>query len=118
MTFDPAKSLIAYHEALARLDFEAIEPMFAPDASYISKGVGALRGREEILAAFRAYFAEFPDQQTRDVSVVSMDANTASAVWELEARSLITGAVSRRSGTEIIRYDALGKMVGVEVADT
>jgi tRNA A37 threonylcarbamoyladenosine modification protein TsaB len=43
--FDPRKRLEEYHAALDRLDFDAIEAMFAPDAVYVSNGVGSFMGR-------------------------------------------------------------------------
>lgn len=116
-TIDPVKLLIAYHAAIQRLDFDAIESMIHPNAEYKSAGVGSLKGREAILAAFRAYFAVYPDQVAMDDSVVATACDTAIAVWHLQAKNLETGEMSRRRGSEEIRFDDAGKILNVIVRD-
>ena len=66
---DPVDVLRRWHEAINALDFDAIEAFFADDATYGSLKVGALRGKEQIMKAFRDYFAEYPDQVAVDNSL-------------------------------------------------
>jgi ketosteroid isomerase-like protein len=112
---DPAAVLRRYHAAIDVLDFEAIEGMFATDAVYVSGGVGGrIEGRAAILAAFRAYFAEFGDQVSEDIEVEAL-ADRARSVWKLTATSALSGERIERHGVETITLDALGLIVQVEV---
>jgi ketosteroid isomerase-like protein len=116
-TIDPVALLIAYHAAIQRLDFESIEAMFHDDAVYVSAGVGSLKGRTEILRAFRNYFERFPDQVATDNTVQKLDEHAAIARWQLAATDAATGVISNRSGDETVRFNASGKIVSVSVRD-
>ena len=110
VSFDPAQAVRDYHAAIAALDFGAIEAFFAEEAVYRSAGTGgSIEGRTAILAAFRRYFAEFPDQQAEDSLVEQVAPRVARSLWSLVATSRHTGAVSRRAGEEIVTFDATGR---------
>lgn len=115
--FDPAAALARYHAGLNALDWPAIEAAFAEAATYVSNGVGALTGRDAILAAFRAYFAEYSDQVATDERIEAMGPRSARAVWTLTATSVRSGRVSKRSGVEMIDFDAEGRILRVDVVD-
>ncbi|MDO6962848.1 nuclear transport factor 2 family protein [Rhizobium alvei] len=118
MRFDPVAALIAYHDAINRLDFEAIETMFAEDALYVSPGFGGeTRGRAAILKAFRDYFARFPDQHAKDDLVEQLGDRSVRSVWRLEATDRTTGEVIRRNGEEVTDFDDAGRIVRVTVFD-
>ena len=104
--------LAAYTAALNRYDLDAVAEMFAENAIYISPGLNAtLHGRTGIMDAFRAYFAEHADQVNVDEDVHVLDANTLQARWRLQSSK------SKRSGTQIIRFDGRGKIKRIEVRD-
>ena len=116
--FDPARAVVEYHAAIADLDFEAIAGFLAQEAVYRSAGTGdMIEGRKAILAAFRRYFDEFPDQKAEDFLVETVSDRAARSLWSLVATSRLTGAVSRRSGEETVTFDASGKIVLVDVLD-
>ncbi len=117
MKFDPAAALARYHADLNALDWSRIATAFAPDATYVSHGVGALAGREAILSAFRAWFAEYPDQVAVDEAIESTGPLTARAVWRLSATSAITGLHLERRGTETAEFDPEGRITRIEVTD-
>ncbi len=113
---DPVFILRRFHEATNALDYAALEDMFAPDAVYTSAGVGgAVEGREAIMAAFRAYFEEYPDQVAEDISLDALSPVSARSVWRLERTSTRTGQWRERHGAETITVDAEGKIVRVDV---
>jgi ketosteroid isomerase-like protein len=114
---DPADVLRRYHDAINALDYAAIEAFFAEDASYASKGVGALKGKAAIMAAFRGYFSEYPDQVAHDDRVEKLSETSAKSNWHLEATSATTGKKLVRKGEETIFLDAEGKIERVDVHD-
>lgn len=114
---DPADVLRRYHAAINALDYAAIADFFAEDAAYDSKGVGALRGKTAIMAAFRGYFAEYPDQIAHDERVETLAENSARSSWSLVATSATTGEKLVRKGEETIHLDAEGKILRVEIED-
>jgi uncharacterized protein (TIGR02246 family) len=120
MTPDEAVAVIrAYHTAIDRLDFEAIAGFFADDAVYISGGVGGtMRGRGAILAAFRSYFDEYPDQVSVDDSIKALSSSEVRSIWRLTATSTRTAITSVRSGEEIATLDLSGKIVRIVVSDS
>ena len=104
--------LAAYTAALNRYDLSAVEEMFAEDAIYISPGLhGAIHGRAAIIAAFRSYFAEHVDQVNVDEDARALDAHTLQARWRLESSK------SKRSGKQIINFNAEGEIQRIEVLD-
>ena len=107
-----------YHAAIDRLDFEAIAGFFAEDAVYVSDGIGAAtEGRSAIIAAFRRYFAEYPDQVSVDELVENVSTDAARSVWRLTATSVSTGKRAERRGEELVRFDGSGRIVEVIVRD-
>lgn len=114
---DPAEIVRRYHLAIDKLDFDAIGGFFADDAVYISNGIGELKSRDAIMAAFRVYFAEFPDQMSKDHLIEAISKVSARSVWTLTATSTKTGKTIQRSGSETVSLDAAGKIVSVEVFD-
>ena len=80
MIFDPAERIELFHDAINRLDYEAIENFFADNATYVSNGVGSLSGRAEIMEAFRGYFDTYPDQTARPESGVSVSTSELDAL--------------------------------------
>lgn len=117
MLIDPVLSLAAFHSAIGKLDFSAIESMLASDARYVSIKVGALEGREAIIAAFRRYFAEYPDQVAQDDLIERISPLSARAVWHVSATSSTTGLPLERHGEETIGFDAAGRVISVDVTD-
>ena len=104
--------LAAYTAALNRYDLSAVEEMFAEDAIYISPGLhGAIHGRAAIIAAFRSYFAEHVDQVNVDEDARALAAHTLQARWRLESSK------SKRSGKQIINFNAEGEIQRIEVLD-
>jgi uncharacterized protein (TIGR02246 family) len=115
---DPVALLRRYHAALNRYDPAVVTPMFAEDAVYVSPGVaGRIAGRDNIIAAFGAYFAEHPDQRAEDDEIELAGPFSARARWRLEATRKSTGRAVRRAGTETVTFDAAGRIVMVEVKD-
>jgi ketosteroid isomerase-like protein len=118
MSFDPVARLVAYHDAINALDFSTIEAMFAPDAVYVSGGLGGMvAGRERIMESFRAYFDAYPDQVAEDSLVEALDGRRVRSVWKLRATQRQTGEELVRSGEEIVTFDDEGLISRVEVAD-
>lgn len=118
MAIDPAAILRRYHAALNRYDAEEVRAFFAADAIYVSPGLeGAVEGRDKIIAAFSAYFAEHPDQQASDDDVISTGPLTARALWRLAATSQSTGKPYVRQGVETITFTDAGLIARVEVED-
>lgn len=116
--FDPVAALTHYHAAIDVLDFAAIEACFAPDAEYVSDGVGAIVvGRDAIMAAFRGYFAVYGDQVSKDDEVAALSPRSAWSRWRLEATHAVSGARLVRSGEETVYFDADGRIMRVEVKD-
>jgi ketosteroid isomerase-like protein len=113
----PADVVRRYHEALNSQDFSAIKTMLSTEAIYQSPGVGKIHGRSAILAAFRAYFAEYPDQVAEDSTIEVISTCEARARWSLTATMASTGAVIRRQGYEIVRVDTDGTILAVIVED-
>lgn len=118
MALDPVARLVAYHAAIDRLDFAAIEAMFAEDAVYESGGLGgAVVGRGPIMAGFRAYFDRYPDQVSEDSTVERLDERSVRSVWTLRASDRLTGEALVRSGEEIVTFDDAGRILSVAVTD-
>ena len=116
--FDPVETVRAYHAAIDAIDFDAVERFFADAAVYRSAGTGGVvEGKAAILAAFRRYFSEFPDQRAEDSLFERTGPNTVRSLWSLKATSEETGTISERSGEQIVTFDAAGKIVLVEVRD-
>jgi uncharacterized protein (TIGR02246 family) len=119
VAIDPASLLRRYHAALNLYDAEVVKAFFAPDAVYVSPGIGgSISGRDNIIAAFTAYFAEHPDQHAVDDWIETIGESVAQAGWQLEATSKSSGQVYARRGTETIRFDGNGLIVHVSVEDT
>ena len=114
---DPVDVLRRFHDAVNAQDFVAIEGFFADDATYGSVKVGALRGKPAILAAFRKYFAEYPDQVAYDDSFTKLSKTSAKSSWHLEATSATTGEKLIRKGEETIYLDSDDKIDRVDVND-
>jgi ketosteroid isomerase-like protein len=114
--FDARKRLEEYHASLDRLDFDSIETMFAPDAVYVSNGVGSLKGRVAILAAFREYFSEHRHDESVDTKIEALGTNEVRSHWRLQARDR-SGRVIRREGIETIWFSDDGLIVTILVDD-
>ena len=101
-----------YTAALNRNDFNAVEIMFAENAVYVSPGLdGEIKGRAAIMAAFRRYFADHIDQVNVDEDLQQLNASTLQARWRLESSK------SKRSGKQIINFNAEGEIQRIEVQD-
>lgn len=114
---DPVRLTRAFHDAIDVLDFDAIDGFFADGACFRSVKVGALEGRAEIMAAFRRYFEEYPDQCARDIRIEGLSACSSRSVWHVTATSTITGLALDRRGEEVVIFDDRGKIIGVDVTD-
>jgi uncharacterized protein (TIGR02246 family) len=118
MAVDALGQLRRYHHALNRCDAGGAMAFFAPDAVYVSPGVnGRIEGRDAIIAAFTAYFAEHPDQHAIDEFVELVAPDVVRSLWRLEATSASTGARYQRRGVETVTFDSAGLIVRVEVED-
>jgi len=117
MSLDPVALATRYHAAINALDFAVIEDFFTEDATYSSGGIGGLKGRADIMAAFRRYFSEYPDQVAEDSLVEPVSAVAVRSVWHLTATSTLTGARLQRQGEETITFDSEGRIVSVDVTD-
>ncbi|MDQ0319468.1 hypothetical protein QO002_001606 [Pararhizobium capsulatum DSM 1112] len=117
MTIDPCALAARFHHAINELDFATIENFFVKDAHYSSGKVGGLAGRDAIMAAFRRYFDEYPDQVAEDSLIEQVSPFAARAVWSLKATSASTGAPFSRRGEETITFNPEGKVINVEVTD-
>lgn len=118
MSFDPVALVGRYHAALNVYDAATVAPMFAEHAVYVSPGVnGRLEGRERIIAAFSAYFAEHPDQHAVDEAIEQLGPLRARSHWRLDATSASTGKAVRRRGIETVTFNAAGLILAVEVED-
>lgn len=118
MTLDPVALVRRYHDALNRYDASVVGPMFSPHAIYVSPGVsGRIEGRDAIIAAFSAYFAEHPDQHAVDDAIMPLGSRSARSSWRLEATARSSGTAVRRSGSETIHFDDAGLILRVEVQD-
>lgn len=113
---DPAETLARFHDVTNAQDFAAIEAMFAPDVVYISQGVGGrIEGRDAVMAAFRAYFEEYPDQEAEDKKLEALSSNSARSEWSLTGTSTKTGVWRERHGAETITLNGNGLIVRVDV---
>jgi ketosteroid isomerase-like protein len=116
--FDPVQRAVAYHDAINALDFAIIEASFAEDAVYVSGGVGGrIEGREAIMAAFRSYFAAYPDQVAEDTQIEAVGDSAVRAVWRLTATHNETGEKLIRTGEETVTFNADGRIIRVDVSD-
>ena len=107
-----------YHEALNALDMDAVEACFAPDAVYLSPGVGGrIEGRDAIMAAFRAYFDLYPVQIAQDHLIEAVAPGIARTCWRLSATHAVTGEALHRQGDETIGFDPDGLILNIEVRD-
>ena len=114
---DPVDILRRWHEAINALDFDAIEAFFADDATYGSREVGALRGKAQIMKAFRDYFMEYPDQVAVGDLLEKVGPAAARSTWHLSATSATTGKKLIRTGEETIYLNSEGKIERVDVHD-
>lgn len=118
MSIDPVALLQRYHAALNAYRAEEVAAMFAPEAVYDSPGVkGRIEGRDSIIAAFSAYFAEHPDQVAEDERIARVGPLEARAHWRLAATALSSGRRVTRKGIETVRFDPEGLILAVEVQD-
>ncbi|OJF98908.1 nuclear transport factor 2 family protein [Pararhizobium antarcticum] len=117
MQYDPGERLIRFHAAINALDFETIDAFFADEASYSSGKIGAIEGKTAIMAGFRRYFEEYPDQVARNSLVETVSPNVARSVWHLKATSATTGEPLVRDGEETVTFDAEGRILKVDVTD-
>ena len=77
---DPVALVRRFHAAISMLDFAAIEAFFTEDATYSSGKIGGLKGRAEIMAAFRRYFGEYPDQIAQDSMIEPLSPASARSI--------------------------------------
>lgn len=113
---DPALILHAFHEATNAQDFARLEAMFSPDVVYTSQGVGGrIEGRDAVMAAFRAYFDEYPDQVAEDKRLDALSPTQARSEWSLTGTSTKTGIRRERHGAETITVDGDGLITRVDV---
>ncbi len=117
MAKDILKLVERYHRALNEFNFASIEKMFAEDAEYHSSGIGGLYGRTAILEAMKAYYHEFSDQISSDISVEFVSADSVRSHWILVATSISSGKKIKRQGVETVHFNAKGLISTVEVQD-
>jgi hypothetical protein len=117
MSFDPVAALQSYHAAIDAHDLEKVAAMLAENARYSSDGLGAVVGRDAIIAAMRAYFTGHPDHQSWDDETIKTGAQSARSLWKLKATNKTTGHIVHRHGVENVSFDASGKILTVDVRD-
>ncbi|MDI7861402.1 nuclear transport factor 2 family protein [Rhizobiaceae bacterium n13] len=117
MSFDPAERTAAFLAAIDAMDFSTVETFFAEDATFGSRAVGGLSGRDAIMAAFRRYFEDYPDQKCIDSRVEALSSHSARAVWSIRATHSRTGQPLVREGEETVTFDDDGRVVSVVVTD-
>jgi uncharacterized protein (TIGR02246 family) len=118
MSLDPVALVERYHAALNAYDAATVAPMFAEGAVYLSPGVnGRLEGREQIIAAFSAYFSEHADQQAVDEKIERVAPMMARSRWRLRATAASTGQPVQRRGSETVTFGDDGLILRVEVQD-
>lgn len=118
MSVDPVALVERYHAALNHYDAARIAPMFADGAVYVSPGVnGRLEGRERIIAAFSAYFAEYANQHSVDERIERLGPLMARSHWHLHATAGSSGKPVQRRGVETVSFDEAGLILKVEVED-
>jgi hypothetical protein len=115
MTVSLIDRVIAYHAAMERQDLERAAAMFSADAEYHSPSVGAIYGRHAMLAAFRSYFAEYPDQHAVDERLSYAGPDSVRSDWRLTATSKSTGKKIDRAGTAIMFFNHQGLIRRIEV---
>ncbi len=98
-----------YVEASNAHDLARIEPMFAPDAHYVSGRTGAYQGTADILAMMKGFFEQFADAawRTDNWRVVADDG--------VEFTFILSAGGQDRPGTERVFFDAPGKIRRIEV---
>jgi hypothetical protein len=108
----------SYTAALNRFDFDAVAQMFAENAIYISSGLhGAFHGRSAIMAAFREYFADHPDQVNVDKHLKRVGPNDVQSDWTLTATNARTGKTVSRKGIQVFTFNDAGLIQVVQVMD-
>ena len=117
MSFDPAERTEAFLAAIDAMDFDTVEAFFAEDATFGSQAVGGLSGRDNIMAAFRSYFEDYPDQTCLNSTVEAVTPLSARAVWSIRATHSKTGAPLVREGEETVTFDPDGRVISVVVTD-
>ncbi len=118
MTRDLIAAVRHYHQAMNALRLDEVEAMFAADAEYHSPSVGAIVGRDAIMAAMRSYFAEYPDQVANDETMELVAPDAVRSVWNLRATAKSTGKPYVRRGVEVVRFAPSGLIRRIEVTDT
>lgn len=117
MARDPVSLARRYFDALNALDLAAAEAMYAEDATYHSRFVGALVGKKAIFAAFRQYFAEYSDQSATTEAIERLESKVVRTRWRLTATAKSTGLPLARRGSERIAFNADGLIARVDVED-
>jgi ketosteroid isomerase-like protein len=113
----PIARLAAYHTALDSRDFPRVGAMLAPDARYVSVGLGNIVGREAIIRAMQNYFERSPDHQSFDDELEQRDNHTAISRWRLRATNKVTGEVVMRQGVETVTFTDEGLIAMIDVRD-
>lgn len=104
--------LSAYTGALNRLDMDAAEAMFVEDAIYASPGLPhEMRGRAEIMAAFRTYFKDHSDQVSEDHEIKVTGPRVIENRWSLRSQG------TERRGWQRIEFNPAGKIIRIDVKD-
>ena len=108
----------AYTAALNRFDFDAVAQMFAENAIYISSGLhGGFHGRSDIMAAFREYFTDHPDQVNIDKHLKRVGPNDVQSDWTLTATNARTGKAVSRKGIQVFTFNDDGQIQAIQVMD-
>ncbi len=109
---DPVDILRRWHGAIQRARLRCGRSVLADDATYaVAFKVGALRGRAQIVKAFRDYFAEYPDQVAVDDSFEKVSPAAAKSTWHPPAAPARRPARSSSAGAkETIYLNAEGKI--------
>ncbi|MEZ5923309.1 MAG: nuclear transport factor 2 family protein [Hyphomicrobiaceae bacterium] len=116
-TFDPRQAMEAYHDAIDKRDLERIRGLLAPEARYVSRGLGDVVGQAAIVDALRRYFDLHPDHRAFDDEMKAVSGSVAWSRWRLTATNRETGVQIRRSGSETVTFDGAGRVLLVESID-
>ncbi len=113
-----AALLAEYTSALNRYDLDAVETMFAENAVYVSPGLnGEITGRNAIMQAFRAYFADHTAQVNVDWNVKIIGNKKIQSDWSLAATNAHTRQTVSRQGSQVMTFDGEDRIVRVQVLD-
>jgi hypothetical protein len=96
-------------------ELERIFPMFAENAIYVSKVVGAFEGRDAIAAMMRGFFQRMSDVRWEVPAYAVSCERTVGFEFTRHFTDPEAGEASSVRGREIIEFDPDGRILRIEV---